>query len=117
MVQVGEEVKFHDGCFLANPITLMGRPWSFADCAESCNEDELCKGFTVGKGGPDYLGKAGCVFATTKTDCESTRGHSAFNSQNYTGDLLKEHNIGDETMEILEQYGYSGCYMKDGFSK
>ena len=112
MVQVGQGIKFHGGCFLENNEAMLGRGWNANDCAANCNEDPLCKGFSIGFG-DKYLRKRGCVFATERKDCTSTWGFIQFYSP-YVGDLLETTNIDHGTMK---KYGFSGCYRKATPSK
>ena len=112
MVKVGENVKFHSGCFLENNEEKLGRPWNVDDCAANCNEDALCKGFGIGYG-DKYLTKKGCVFATTK-DCSLIWGAKEFPYPPNSGDLLETPNV---PKEMMKKYGFTGCYRKTSLGK
>ena len=107
MVQTDGRPKFHSGCFVANNPT-MNMIWNADHCANFCNEDLGCKGFSFGK--ENYVStRRGCLLATDRTDCTSTWGFKQFpkdTSLSVVGNLIEEPNAPPKS------YGFTGCYKK-----
>ena len=106
VIQKGFYKYLHSGCQFVTSQIAGEEELEVSDCAEMCDGDSGCKGFSLSK----MNSATSCVFATT-TNCNETNGFIAFTRGRDEGTLLEEPNFPSKL------FGFQGCYRKESFRK
>ena len=100
--------KFHAGCFVTKN---KGNAWTVddaGDCANLCDSDSGCKGFSFGKQ-MIFFNDIGCRLATDMENCKNNLYYIQEPknlSRRIIGRLMQD------PKAPSERYSYTGCYKK-----